>query len=48
VSPTLSFSIQQNLLQGLGIKLNARNITVAKMNLQMSELNFKTQVTVLS
>ncbi len=44
VSPTLSFSIQQNLLQGLGIKLNSRNITVAKMNLQMSDLNFKTQV----
>ncbi len=44
VSPTLSFSIQQNLLQGLGIKLNLRNITVAKMNLQMSDLNFKTQV----
>ncbi len=43
-SPTLSFSIQQNLLQGLGIKLNSRNITVAKMNLQMSDLNFKTQV----
>ncbi len=43
-SATLSFSVQQNLLQGLGIKLNARNITVAKMNLQMSDLNFKTQV----
>jgi len=44
VAPALSFSIQQNLLQGLGIKLNERNITVAKMNLQDSDLNFKTQV----
>ncbi len=45
VAPSLSFSIQQNLLQGFGIPVNARNITVAKMNLQMSDLNFKTQVT---
>ncbi len=30
--------------QGLGIKLNERNITVAEMNLQDSDLNFKTQV----
>ena len=43
-APGLSFSIQQNLLQGLGIKLNQRNITVAKMNLEDSDLNFKTQV----
>jgi len=44
VAPALSFSLQQNLLQGLGIKLNQRNITVAKMNLADSDLNFKTQV----
>jgi len=44
VAPGLSFSLQQNLLQGLGIKLNERNITVAKMNLEDSDLNFKTQV----
>jgi outer membrane protein len=44
VAPALSFSIQQNLLQGLGIKLNQRNITVARMNLADSDLNFKTQV----
>jgi len=43
-APSLSFSLQQNLLQGLGIAVNARNITVARMNLQMSDLNFKTQV----
>src|SRR5579863_3826940 len=43
-APALSFSVQQNLLQGLGTRLNLRNITVAKMNLQDSDLNFKTQV----
>jgi outer membrane protein TolC len=44
VAPTLSFSIQHNLLQGLGIAVNARSITVAKMNLRVSDLNFRTQV----
>jgi outer membrane protein TolC len=44
VAPTLSFSIQHNLLQGLGIAVNARSITVAKMNLRASALNFRTQV----
>ena len=45
VAPSLSFSLQHNLLQGLGIKLNERNITVARMNLSDAPLNFKTQVT---
>jgi outer membrane protein TolC len=44
VAPSLSFSLQQNLLQGFGRKLNERNITVARMNLQDAPLNFKTQV----
>jgi outer membrane protein len=44
VAPTLSFSLQQNLLQGFGIAVNSRTITVAKMNLAMSDLNFKSQV----
>jgi len=44
-APGLSFSVQQNLLQGLGVKLNQRNITVARMNLDDAPLNFKTQVT---
>jgi outer membrane protein TolC len=43
-APTLSFNIQHSLLQGLGIAVNARNITVARMNLADSDLNFKTQV----
>jgi outer membrane protein TolC len=45
VAPTLAISMQHNLLQGLGIAVNKRNITVAKLNLQDSDLNFRTQVT---
>jgi outer membrane protein len=44
VAPTLSISVQQNLLQGLGVAVNGRTITVARMNLADSDLNFKTQV----
>ncbi len=44
-SATLSISAQHNLLQGRGIKLGSRNITVAKMNLAMSDNTFRTQVT---
>jgi outer membrane protein len=44
VAPTQSFNLQQNLLRGLGVAVNARNITVAKMNLADADLNFKTQV----
>ncbi len=44
VAPTLAISVQQNLLQGFGIAVNARTITVAKANLQDSDLNFQTQV----
>lgn len=44
VAPTQAFSLQHNLLQGRGIAVNARNITVAQRNLDQSDLNFKTQV----
>jgi outer membrane protein TolC len=44
VAPNVSFAFQHNLLQGFGVAVNARNITVAKMNLKISDLNFKTQV----
>ena len=44
VAPTLSIAVQQNLLQGFGIAVNARFITVAKINLETSDLTFKTQV----
>jgi len=43
VAPTLSIFVQHNLLQGFGIAVNGRNITIAKINLQTSDLNFKTQ-----
>jgi outer membrane protein TolC len=44
VAPTLSISIQQNLLQGLGVAVNTQNIKVAKKNVTISDLNFRTQV----
>ena len=44
VAPSLSLSVQQNLLRGFGIAVNARTITVAKANLGITDLNFKNQV----
>jgi outer membrane protein len=44
-SVSLSISAQHNLLQGRGIKLGARNITIAKMNLAMSDNTFRSQIT---
>jgi outer membrane protein len=44
VAPSVSVSVQQNLLRGFGVAANARTITVAQINLNSSELNFKTQV----
>jgi outer membrane protein len=44
VAPSVSVSVQQNLLRGFGVAANARTITVAQMNLNTTELNFKTQV----
>jgi len=41
---TLSVAFQHNLLQGFGVAVNARQITIAKMNLETSDLTFKTQV----
>ena len=43
-APTLNISVQHSLLRGFGIAVNARTITIAKINLQTSDLNFKTQV----
>jgi outer membrane protein TolC len=43
-APNLSISFQHNLLRGFGVAMNARNITVDKMNVQTSDLSFKTQV----
>jgi outer membrane protein len=44
VAPTLSVSVSQNLLQGFGVAVNTKDITVAKINVGISDLNFKTQV----
>ncbi|HTS50374.1 MAG TPA: TolC family protein, partial [Bryobacteraceae bacterium] len=40
----LSVSFQHNLLRGFGIAVNARTITVAKMNLNITDLNFRSEV----
>jgi len=45
VAPSLSLSVQHNLLNGFGVAVGGRNIRVAKVNLATSDLNFKTQVT---
>ncbi|MBV9770379.1 MAG: TolC family protein [Bryobacterales bacterium] len=44
VAPSVSVSLQQNLLRGFGIAANARTITVARINLNTADLNFKTQL----
>ena len=44
VAPSVSVSIQHNLLRGFGVAANARTITVSRMNLNTTELNFKNQV----
>ncbi len=43
-STSLSFSLRHNFLQGFGVAVNARNITVAKNTVDMDNLTFKSQV----
>ncbi len=43
-APSISFSIQHNLLRGFGRAVNERTINVNKINLATSALNFKTQI----
>jgi outer membrane protein TolC len=43
-APTLSISFQHALLNGFGVAVNARQITVAQINRRMSDLNFKSTV----
>jgi len=43
-APSLGISVQHNLLQGRGIAVNARTITVSKMRRDTSGLAFRTQV----
>jgi outer membrane protein len=49
LNPTTAQSVtvgfQHNLLQGFGVAVNARIITVSKMNVGISDLTFQTQVT---
>lgn len=40
----LSVFVQHNLLRGMGIAVNARTITVSKMNVGISDLNFRAGV----
>ncbi len=44
VATTLSFTLQHNLLSGFGVKVNERSIEVARLNLNASDLNFRTTV----
>ena len=44
-APSLSISVQHNLLQNRGVAVNARFITVAKMSRDGSDLVFQTTVT---
>ncbi len=43
-APRLGVQLQQNLLRGFGIAVNARTIRISQLNITASELNFKTQV----
>ena len=44
VAPNLSLTAQHNLLRGFGVAVGGRTITISKINLQTSDLVFKTQV----
>ena len=43
-APNLSINVQHNLLNGFGVAVNARTITVSKINLDTTALNFKNTV----
>lgn len=43
-APALQLQIRHNFLFGFGTALNSRNITIAKANLQINDLNFNTEV----
>jgi outer membrane protein len=43
-APSFALSFQHNLLQGFGLAVNARTITVARMNRNTSDLAFETTV----
>ncbi|HSU58403.1 MAG TPA: TolC family protein [Bryobacteraceae bacterium] len=41
---SVQVSLQHNLLQGFGIAVNSRNITIARANLNIEDLTFKNQL----
>ncbi len=43
-APSVSISMQHNFLNGFGVAVNARNITVARIGTKNADLNFRTQV----
>jgi len=44
VAPNIAISFQHNLLRGFGVAVNSRSIEAARINLNSSDLNFRTQV----
>jgi len=44
VAPNVSVSLQHNLLRGFGVAVNSRYIKVAKIDVRISDLNFKLQL----
>lgn len=48
VAPQLGVSVQQNLLNGFGIAVNSRNITVARIGVETADLNFRNRVSSLT
>ncbi len=41
---SIQVSLQHNLLQGFGVAVNSRNITIARANLNIEDLTFKNQL----
>ncbi len=41
---SIQLSFQHNLLQGFGVAVNSRNITIARANLKIEDLTFKNQL----
>lgn len=44
-APSLTLQVQQNFLRGFGTAMNSRTISVSRVNLQIDEYNFKSQIT---
>src|SRR5439155_25349530 len=40
----VTLSVQHNFLNGFGVAVNSRNITIARANLKVDDLNFKGEV----